>query len=90
MGLVRGIVGATLGTAAAAVALRVRTVAKEREQSTAEVLQELPDLLAEDASRVAGAARNAVADGREASRRARIDFDVQVAARARRTKGHDG
>lgn len=90
MGIVRGIVGATLGTAAAAVALRVRSVAKERDQSTGEVLQELPALLAEDATRVGDAARNAVADGREASRRARIDFDVQVAARARRTKEHDG
>ena len=50
---------------------------------------DLPGILAEDATRMADAARRAINDGRVAAEAARIDFDEQVAARARRTKGHD-
>jgi hypothetical protein len=85
----RGVVGAALGAATAGVALRVRAVAKERGQSLSEVASDLPGILAEDATRIADAARHALEDGREASRSARIDFDEQVASRARRTKGND-
>jgi hypothetical protein len=88
--VVRGIFGAILGALAAGVALRVRSVARERDQRVDEVLGDLPGVLADDATRIADAARTAVSDGREAAHRARIDFDEQVAARARRTKGHDG
>ncbi len=89
MSLVRGILGAALGAATAGVALRVRSVAKERGQSLADVASDLPGILAEDVTRIADAARAAVDDGREAARSARIDFDEQVASRARRTKGND-
>jgi hypothetical protein len=85
----RGILGAAMGAAVAGVALRVRTVSKERGQSLSEVVADLPGVLAEDATRIADAARHAMEDGREAARSARIDFDEQVAARARRTKGND-
>ena len=89
MSVVRGIVGAALGAATAGVALRVRAVARQRGQSLAEVAADLPGILAEDASQIVAAARHAVEDGREAARDARIDFDEQVARRARRTKGND-
>ena len=89
MSKVRGIVGAALGAASAAVALRVRSVAREREQSVADVLVDLPGILAQDAARANDAARSAFEDGRAATRVARIEFDEQVAARARRTKGND-
>lgn len=90
MSAVRGILGATLGAAAAGLAMRVRTASRERSQPVSEVLADLPGILAEDATRVADAARLAVRDGREAARGARIEFDEQVATRARRTKGNDG
>lgn len=89
MSVVRGIVGAALGAATAGIALRVRSVAKERDQSLVDVAADLPGILAEDATRIADAARHALEDGREASRTARIDFDEQVASRSRRTKGND-
>ena len=89
MSVVRGILGAAFGAAAAGVALRVRTVARERDQSLVDVASDLPGILAEDATRIADAARHALEDGREATKRARIDFDEQVAGRARRTKGND-
>jgi hypothetical protein len=87
--ILRGTVGAVVGAAAAAIALRVRSVARERDQPVTEVLVDLPGILAEDASHIADAARHAVSDGREASVRARIDFDEQVARHARRTEGND-
>ena len=90
MSVIRGILGATLGAAGAAVALRVRQAAKERDQSVVEVLGDLPGLLAEDVTHLGDAARGALADGREAAHRARIEFDEQVAAPARRTEGNDG
>lgn len=89
MNVIRGIVGAALGAATAGIALRVRSVAKERDQSLLDVASDLPGILAEDATRIADAARHAYEDGREASRNARIDFDEQVASRSRRTKGND-
>lgn len=85
----RGILGAALGAGAAAVAMRVRSVARDREQPVSEVLAELPEILASDAARIGDAARAAIDDGREAADRARIDFDEQVARRARRTRGDD-
>jgi hypothetical protein len=89
MSTFRGILGAVTGAAVAGIALRVRTVSKERGQSLLDVAADLPGLLAEDATRIADAARHALEDGREAARSAGIDFDEQVAARARRTKGND-
>jgi hypothetical protein len=89
MSAVRGILGAAFGAAVAGVAMRVRSASKERGQSVGDVLADLPGILAEDVTRVTDAARHAVEDGREAAREARIEFDEQVAARARRTKGND-
>ncbi|MCW2921502.1 MAG: hypothetical protein JWL76_1376 [Thermoleophilia bacterium] len=89
MSMVRGIFGAALGAATAGIALRIRAVSKQRGQSLADVAADLPGILAEDATRIADAARHALEDGREASRSARIDFDEQVASRSRRTKGND-
>jgi hypothetical protein len=88
--IVRGTIGALLGAAGAAVALRVRSVMKERDETLAEVVGDLPGILAEDVSRLGDAARGALEDGRTASARARIEFDEQVARRARRTEGDDG
>ena len=90
MSLVRGIFGAVAGAAVATVALRVRTVSKERGQSIGDVVMDLPGILSEDVTRISDAARHAVEDGKVAARDARIEFDEQVAARARRTKGNDG
>ena len=90
MSAVRGMLGAAIGAAAAAVALRVRSVSKERGVPIGEVISDLPDILTEDATRIVDAAREAVGDGRKAAIDARIDFDEQVAARSRRTKGTDG
>lgn len=89
MSIVRGILGAALGAGAAAVAIRVRSVARAEEIPVTEVLGDLPEILAADASFIRDAARAAVDDGREAADRARIDFDEQVARRARRTRGDD-
>jgi hypothetical protein len=89
MSALRGILGAAAGAAIAGVALRVRTVSKQRGESLLDVVADLPGLLAEDATRISDAARHALEDGREAARSAGIDFDEQVAARARRTKGND-
>lgn len=89
MSSVRGILGAAIGAAVAGVAIRVRTASKERGQDVSEVLADLPGILADDATRVADAARHALEDGRVAAREARIEFDGQVAARSRRTKGND-
>lgn len=87
MSALRGILGAAFGAAAAAVALRVRAVSQERDQSIGDTLAELPAILTEDAVRVRDAARHAFDDGKVAADRARIDFDEQVAARARRKQG---
>ena len=89
MSVLRGMVGATLGAAVAGIALRVRVIARERDASIGEVIADLPNVLSEDASRVVEAARHAVEDGRVAAHEARIEFDEQVAARSRRTKGND-
>lgn len=89
MSVVRGILGAALGAATAGVAIRVRQVAKERDLPLTEVISDLPGILSEDVTHLADAARHALEDGRDAARSARIDFDEQVAARARRTKGND-
>lgn len=89
MNALRGIFGALLGAIVAGIALRVRHVSQEREQSIGEVLADLPGIVAEDATRIADAARQAVDDGRAATRTARIDFDEQVAAHARRKMGND-
>ena len=89
MSVVRGIVGAALGAAVAGVALRVRTAAKERDQSLGEVIADLPGIVGEDVTRISDAARHAYDDGRAAAQDARIHFDEQVQRRARRTKGHD-
>lgn len=90
MSAARGVLGAVAGAAAAGIAFRVRSAARSRNQPVTEVLADLPGILVEDATRVADAARHAVDDGREATRRARIDFDEQVGSRGRRTKGTDG
>ncbi|MCZ4496137.1 MAG: hypothetical protein JWM25_720 [Thermoleophilia bacterium] len=84
MSTFRGMVGAAFGAAAAAVALRVRAVSKERNEPIGSTLADLPNILSEDASRVKDAARYAFDDGREAADRARNEFDEQVAARTRR------
>lgn len=89
MSAVRGILGATLGAVVAGVAMRVRSVSNDRDQPIGDVIADLPGILAEDATRIADAARHAIEDGRGAAREARIEFDEQVAARARRTKGND-
>ncbi len=90
IGVLRAIVGGTVGAATAAIALRVRSAAKERDQSVVEVLGDLPEILADDVAQLGDAARGALEDGREAAHRARIAFDEQVAAPARRTEGNDG
>lgn len=90
MNVLRGIIGGLLGAVGAAVALRVRSVMVEREEPLADVLGDLPGILADDVARLGDAARGALADGREAADRARIAFDEQVAAPARRTEGNDG
>jgi len=90
MSSARGILGAVLGAATAGIALRVHAVARHRGQSVSSTIADLPQLLADDAARVAKAARLAAQDGRAAVQDARIEFDEQVAAHARRTKGTDG
>ncbi|MCW2973282.1 MAG: hypothetical protein JWN72_1555 [Thermoleophilia bacterium] len=85
----RGLVGGVLGAAAAAVGLRVHAIARARNRSIGSVVLDLPTILTDDAARIADAARHAVDDGRVAAHRAGIEFDEQVAAHARRTKGND-
>ena len=89
MSAIRGMVGAAMGAAVAGVAMRVRSVSRERNQPVGDVIADLPGILAEDVTRIADAARHAVDDGREAARDARNEFDGKVAARSRRTKGND-
>lgn len=89
MSALRSITGATLGAATAGLLLRVRTVSKERGRPIADVVGDLPGILAEDTTRVSDAARKALQDGRVAASAARVTFDEQVAARSRRTKGND-
>lgn len=89
MSMFRSIVGAAVGATVATVALRVRSVSKERGAPIGEVVADLPGILAEDVTRIADSARHAVEDGRRAAVRAREDFDEQVAASSRRTKGED-
>ncbi len=89
MSVVRGLLGAAIGAAGAVVALRLRSVMQERDESLSEVLGDLPGILAEDATRLGDAARGALDDGRAATSRARIEFDEQVERRARRTEGND-
>jgi hypothetical protein len=52
-------------------------------------VERIPELLAEEASNVAAAARVAVQDGRAATARAQSEFDEQVGARRRRMEHHD-
>jgi hypothetical protein len=89
MSTFRALAGGALGAAAATIALRVHAISRAREQSIGEVVLELPTILKEDATRIVDAARHAVEDGRVAAHRAGIEFDEQVAAHARRTKGND-
>jgi len=86
---IRGIIGATAGAAVAGIVLRVRVASQERDRSIVETIVDLPTILAQDATHVAASARLAAHDGRVATERARIAFDEQVAAHARRTKGND-
>lgn len=86
----KAVLGAVAGVAAALVAVRTHAVARERDQPVADVMTDLPGILGEDLTRIADAARHAIEDGRAAADRARIEFDEQVAAGARRTKGEHG
>ena len=89
MSSARGLLGAGLGAAVAVVGLRVAAIAKQRGVPITEVVADLPSVLMQDANLVSDAARDALRDGREAAVRARSEFDMQVVAHARRTKGHD-
>lgn len=89
MSQLRTMLAAAAGAAAAGVVLRVHAVASGSGRPVADVIADLPGLLAHDATRVVDAARIAAADGRSATREARIEFDEQVGARRRRTKDHD-
>ncbi|MCW2949141.1 MAG: hypothetical protein JWN41_154 [Thermoleophilia bacterium] len=89
MTAVRSFAGGLVGASVAAIALRVHALARRRDQPISTVILDLPAILQEDASRIVDAARHAVKDGRVAAHRAGIEFDEQVAARARRTKGND-
>ena len=89
MSAARGIFGGVLGAAVAAVGLRVHAIARSNKRSIGSVVLDLPAILTDDAARIADAARGAVDDGRVAAHRAGIEFDEQVAAHARRTKGND-
>ena len=82
----RSLLGAALGAAVATVGLRINAHAKRRNARPLDVLADLPDVLADDAKLVADAARGAFADGLRAAERARIEFDMQVVANARRNK----
>jgi hypothetical protein len=77
------------GVAAAVVGLRVAAIAKRRGVPVSQVLVDLPNVAAEEAQLIADAARDAIQDGRAAADRARNEFDMQVVAHARRTKGSD-
>jgi hypothetical protein len=85
----KSIAGGVVGASVAAVALRVHAIAKQRNARISEVVLDLPAILTDDAARIVDAARHAVDDGRVAAHRAGIEFDEQVAAHARRTKGND-
>lgn len=85
----RGLIGIATGVTAAVVGLRVRTIAKRRGVPVSEVIADLPAIATEDARFVFDAARDAVRDGLVAADRARDEFDMQVVAHARRTKGSD-
>lgn len=89
MSTARGLLGAGIGAAAALVGMRAASIAKQRGVPVTQVVTDLPTVLVEDAQHVAEAARGALRDGREAAHRARNEFDMQVVAHARRTKGHD-
>lgn len=89
MSSTRGVLGGLFGATVAAVGLRVAGIARRRKQSMSSVVLDLPAILTDDASRIADAARRAIDDGRVAAHRAGIEFDEQVAAHARRTKGND-
>ena len=78
MSAFRTIVGAALGATVADVALRVRTVAKERDASIMDVLPEMPEVLAEDARVVAAAAKGAIDDGRKAAGRKEREIDLYI------------
>ena len=89
MSSAKGFLGGVLGASVAAIALRVHAVARQRNASIGSVVLDLPAVLTDDAARIVDAARHAVDDGRVAAHRAGIEFDEQVAAHARRTKGND-
>ena len=89
MSLLRSLLGAALGATVATVGLRVNAHAKQRGVSPLTVLGDLPEVLAADARALAEAAHDAVDDGKRAADRARIEFDMQVVAHARRNKSPD-
>lgn len=89
MSVLRTSAGALVGAATAGLALRVRVASRRRRQPIGDVISDLPGILAEDATRVADAARLAAEDGRRAAQAARIRFDEQVEHGTRRTKEND-
>lgn len=80
----RSIVGAVIGAALAGAALRVRQEAQRRGVPIADMVPELPDLVAQDIRVISEAVRGAVHDGRVASRAAESELD-KVLARPRQT-----
>ena len=85
----RSIFGAAFGATVAVLAIRVNAHAQRRSTTPFQVLGDLPEVLAEDARMLGTAAREAIHDGKRAADRARIEFDVQVVAHARRNKSTD-
>jgi hypothetical protein len=86
MGVVRGSIGAVVGAALAGAALRARQLSRERGTSIVDVLPDLPELLRDDAGRIAEAAQGALADGRAAARRREGEINEEL-AHARRMRG---
>jgi hypothetical protein len=68
MGVVRTGIGALLGAVAAGTALRLRRASRERGVPMAELLPELPQLVANDAQWLTEVAKDAARDGLRAAK----------------------
>jgi len=78
MSAIRSTLGAVVGASVAAVALRVRAEVRRRGTSLADVVVDLPAILAADVERISDAARAAAMDGKREAARVEADLEKVI------------
>ena len=78
MSTIRSTLGAIAGASVAAIVLRVRAEVRRRGGSIADVVVDLPVILAADVERISHAARAAAMDGKREAARVEAELDKVI------------